>query len=176
MLETKTNYKLRGTVNGTTSAEGIQAILDKLGEAEVYGTIDSSKVILDIGSGDGSALNELKTRSGVTRAIGVEFMENRYDEAVANYPECEFHLNAIQEKLDLVAEADIIFTNDICFPEEVFWSYWDSVKVGAAVVYNKISHSVKLIHHYDYDRQADFNKLTVDANNMPSEFHIIIKK
>ena len=176
MLELKENYRLAGTINGKTSAEGIQAILDKLGEAEVYGNIDSSKVILDIGSGDGSALNELKTRSGVTRAIGVEFIESRHDEAVANYPECEFHLAAIQEKLDLVAEADIIFTNDICFPKEVFWSYWSSIKVGAAVVYNKISNSVKLIHHYDYDRREDFNKLTVEANNMLSEFHIIIKK
>ena len=176
MFKVKENYTMHGTVNGVTSAEGVQAILDKISEVDVYGNIDSSKIILDIGSGNGSALNEFKTRSGVTRAIGVEFLENRYDESVANYPDCEFHLAAIQEKLDLVSEADIIFTNDICFPEDVFWSYYDSIKVGAAIVYNKITHTTKLIHHYDYARNVDFNKLHIDANNMTSEFHIIIKK
>lgn len=164
----------KGTTNGITTENGVISVLDLI--SNIYGPVDSSKIILDIGSSDGSALDAFKRNSGVNRAIGVEFLKYRFDKSVANYPDCEFHLDSIIDRHDLVSQADIIFTNNISFEKSVFWNIYDSIKTGAVVIYNWTPISIKLRRNYGYDKKTEIHKVMVESNYMMSEYHAIIKK
>lgn len=161
-----------GTSYGETSIEGIQEIYDR---AHAINAISAETVFLDIGSGKGEVVNSFKNISGITRSVGIEMQDIYYSEAVSNYPTLEFHNNVAQNKLDIIAEADIIFTNNISIPSEMFWSIYKSIKTGAIVVYNGIQVTPRLKYAYDYDK-SEITKFNIIANNMSSEFHMFTKK
>ena len=154
-----------GTTPGQTT--GIQTILDQI--EQVY-TILPESVLLDLGSGEGTALNQFKQTAGLTRAIGVEMQKVYHDKAAANYLDLELHNDLIENKHDLVAEANIIFTNNISIPDRVIWDIWDSIQPGTVLVYNRISLSVKL-------KRMGYTiaKFKAEADSGDSEFHLIIK-
>lgn len=154
-----------GTTPGQTI--GIQTILDQI--EQVY-TILPESVLLDLGSGEGTALNQFKQTAGLTRAIGVEMQKVYHDKAAADYLDLELHNDLIENKQDLVAEANIIFTNNISMPDQVIWDIWDSIQPGTVLVYNRISLSVKL-------RRMGYTiaKFKAELNSGDSEFHLIIK-
>ena len=154
-----------GTTPGKTI--GIQTILDQI--EQVY-TILPESVLLDLGSGEGTALNQFKQTAGLTRAIGVEMQKVYHDKAAADYLDLELHNDLIENKQDLVAEANIIFTNNISIPDRVIWDIWDSIQPGTVLVYNRISLSVKL-KRMGYT----ITKFKAEANGGDSEFHLIIK-
>lgn len=155
-----------GTTPGQTV--GIQDIVDQI--SPVY-TIAPESVLLDVGSGEGTALNQFKQITGVTRAVGVEMQKVYHDKAVVDYPDLELHNDLIENKLDLVAEANIIFTNNISIPDQMIWDIWDSIQPGTVLVYNRISLSVKL-------RRMGYTitKFKTEANGGDSEFHLITKQ
>jgi len=159
----------QGTLAGTTPQASIQSIVEKVGP------IASNKIILDVGSAEGHAINSFKTITSVDRAIGVEYVEKRHIEAVTNFPDCELYNDDIENQLDIVAEADIIFMNNLLFPAEVFKAVFSSAKQGAIIIYNQISNSwgLKLNHGYV---KSDIEKIFVESNNLNSEYHIIVKK
>ena len=157
---------------GVMSTEGtilLHAYVNKIKE------VNSDTNFLDIGSGEGKVLNDFKEFSKTDNVVGVEVNKKWYLESLKKYPDCEVHLGYIQDHLELVKNADIIYTNNICIPQEMFWDIWDSIKPGAVVVYNLISLSLRLRKRFGYDR-SEFNKIFLSANNMSSEFHMIIKK
>jgi len=157
---------------GVMSTEGtilLHAYINKIKE------VDSNTKFLDVGSGEGKVLNDFKEFSKTNNVVGVEIQESYYLQSLKKYPSCEVHLGYIQDYLELVKSADIIYTNNICIPQKMFWDIWDSIKPGTVVAYNLITLSIKLRNTFGY-KKSDFNKIMLSANNMTSEFHVIVKK
>ena len=138
-------------------------------------TIVPETVILDAGSGYAAFINELKTLTGVTRAVGIEMQDKLHEKAVVNYPTLELHNDIIQNKLDVIATADVIFFNNTLVPESVFWDIYDSIKVGAVVIYSNITLTKALKDKYGYVKD-DFKKQFLMTNIMKNEFNLVIKK
>ena len=161
-----------GTTYGTMSTKGTIALHDRINNIKEVG---SHTNFLDIGSGEGKVLNDFKEVSKTNNVVGVEFQKRYYLQSLKKYPDCEVHLGYIQDYLKLVKNADIIYTNNICIPDKMFWDIWDSIKPGSIVIYNLTTLSIKLRKKFGYDK-SEFSKISLSANNMRSEFHIIVKK
>jgi len=160
------------TTYGTMSTKGTIALHERINTIK---EINSNTNFLDVGSGEGKVLNDFKDVSKTDNVVGVEVNKRWYLESLKKYPDCEVHLGYIQDYLKLVENADIIYTNNICIPDKMVWDIWDSIKPGAIVVYNLITLSIKLRKKFGYDK-SEFSKISLSANNMRSEFHIIVKK
>ncbi len=161
-----------GTTYGTMDTRGTVALHERINNIK---EVDSHTNFLDIGSGEGKVLNDFKEVSKTNNVVGVEFQKRYYLQSLKKYPDCEVHLGYIQDYLELVEKANIIYTNNICIPHKMFWDIWDYIKPGTIVIYNLITLSTRLRKKFGYDK-SDFNKILLPANTMASEFHIVVKK
>ncbi len=141
----------------------MDAILDKVESTQ-------GKVFLDIGSGNGKVVNSFNQKYNI-RSIGVEIQEALFKESISLYPELEFHNASIEDKLEIVNEADIIFINNSSMPNDLFWNIWESIKPGAIVVYNNVSLSVKLKRRLDHS----VSEIRVSKYLPIHEYHLVIK-
>jgi precorrin-6B methylase 2 len=141
----------------------IDAILDNIESTQ-------GKVFLDIGSGNGKVVNSFNQKTN-TRSIGVEIQEALFKESISKYPELEFHNALIEDKLEIVNEADIIFINNASMPNDLFWRIWESIKPGAIVVYNNVSLSIKLKRRLDHS----VSEIRVSKHLPIQEYHLVIK-
>jgi hypothetical protein len=160
-----------GTTPGITPTESITEIINFINQN--FFNITTSKVFLDVGSGKGNVVNDFKRLTNINRSIGVEMQDYFYKKSIEKYPSLEFYHATIQEKPEILNIADIIFTNNICFPSETFWNILANAKPGALIIYNGIGETAKLVKH-GYDRKKILKK-TVVSNNMSSEFHFVKK-
>lgn len=171
-MENNITRVMRGTVPGITPKESVQLVINKI--KNDFFDITSDKIFLDVGSGIGSVVDDFRKISNIEKSIGVEMQKIYFDKAIELYPESHYYNDLIQNKLDIVEEADIIFTNNICFPDETFWDIFPSIKPGALVIYNNIALTSKLIYNHGYLR-SDIHKIMIISNNMTSEYHLFIK-
>lgn len=141
----------------------MDAILDKVESTQ-------GKVFLDIGSGNGKVVNRFNEKYNI-RSIGVEIQEALFKESVNLYPELEFHNASIEDELEIVNEADIIFINNLTMPNDLFWNIWESIKPGAIVVYNNVSLSVKLQRRLDHS----ISEIRLSKYLPIQEYHLVIK-
>ena len=158
---------MQGTTFGLTPLEGTQEMIKRI--QKIY-PITTDSVFLDVGSGDGTVVFDFQAQTGIIRSIGVEMQQVWHDKAIKQYPEMELYCDRIENRLDLIKKANIIYFNNICIPEKVFWECFDIMKKGTVIIQNKQSIGSKLKKlGYTY------TSFYMSANNMNKETQILRK-
>ena len=170
MLQNKNNMSLncqKALVFGFTSKKGIEELLRQVNLIKGDRIINS---FLDIGSGDGQAVNYVKELSNIKRCVGIEIQKHWHETAIKKYPHLELYCDDIVNRPEFIKEFDLIYMNNIMFTNELFWWCFDNMKEGTIVINNKQTISLALKR-----KGYEVKDFIMQANCMPKETSICVK-
>ena len=158
---------MEGTTFGLTPLKGTKEMIKQI--QKIY-PLTTDSVFLDIGSGDGTVVHDFQKQTAVTKSVGVEMQKVWHDRAIQKYPGIELYCDMIENRLDLVKNANIIYFNNICIPNEVFWKCFDVIEKGTVIIQNKQSIGLKL-------KRLGYKYTTfyMSANRVTKETQILMK-
>ena len=98
-------------------------------------------------------------------------MQKRWhNKGIEKYPEIEIYCDRIENRLELVKNAKIIYLNNIAIPDSLFWKCFDAMEKGTVIVQNKQNIGIKL-KRMGYEVTTFY----MSANNMNKETQIFRK-
>jgi len=163
--------KFKGTTYGLTPTEASKSIIEKI-KSEIK-TLSSNLTFLDIGAGYGDVVNDWSKLTKMN-CIGIEVLPLAYKKAIKKFPSLHIIEGDIKDNIHLLKQADVMYLNDICFPDELISFCFENCKDDVIFICLKATTPYKIVKKYGNDIKKVVNVDTT-INKMKAKAWIIHK-